>query len=73
MTNAAFTMLLDLLKKALLEGETLPKSYYETKNIIGELGLNYDKIDACPNDCMLYWKEHINVLNATFVINRGGK
>ena len=25
--------------------------------MIGELGLGYNKIDACPNDCMLYWKE----------------
>ncbi|XP_060969762.1 uncharacterized protein LOC133036989 [Cannabis sativa] len=24
------------------------------------LGLNYEKIDACKNDCMLYRKEHVN-------------
>ncbi|XP_058076376.1 uncharacterized protein LOC131224956 [Magnolia sinica] len=53
-------MLLELLKEALPEGEMLPKSFYEMKKIIGELGLKYNKIDACPNDCMLYWKETIN-------------
>ncbi|KAK3039560.1 hypothetical protein RJ639_027704 [Escallonia herrerae] len=25
---------------------------------IKSLGLGYEKIDACPNDCMLYWKEN---------------
>ncbi|XXG69015.1 hypothetical protein AAC387_Pa06g1981 [Persea americana] len=59
-SNKSFTMLLDLLKEAFPEGETLPKSFYETKKIIGELGLGYNKIDACPNDCMLYWKQTAN-------------
>ncbi|XP_058070934.1 uncharacterized protein LOC131219971 [Magnolia sinica] len=53
-------MLLELLKDALPEGETLPRSFYETKKIIGDLGLKYNKIDACPNDCMLYWKDTVD-------------
>ncbi|XP_043714991.1 uncharacterized protein LOC122663380 [Telopea speciosissima] len=56
MTDKAFTMLLELLQEALPEPNTLPKNMYETKKIIKDLGLNYNKIDACPNDCMLYWK-----------------
>ncbi|KAJ8648571.1 hypothetical protein MRB53_001594 [Persea americana] len=59
-SDKSFTMLLDLLKEAFPEGETLPKSFYETKKIIGELGLGYNKIDACLNDCMLYWKQTAN-------------
>ncbi|KAI9111224.1 hypothetical protein K1719_017835 [Acacia pycnantha] len=35
----------------------IPSSFYEAKKIINRLGLNYEKIDACPNDCMLYWGE----------------
>ncbi|XP_039143959.1 uncharacterized protein LOC120281099 [Dioscorea cayenensis subsp. rotundata] len=27
------------------------------KKVVKDLGLDYKKIDACPNDCMLYWKE----------------
>ncbi|KAK6776898.1 hypothetical protein RDI58_022291 [Solanum bulbocastanum] len=51
-------MLLKLLKDELLPDDTdLPNSYYEAKNTIQELGLSYNKIDACVNDCMLYWKE----------------
>ncbi|XP_071741395.1 uncharacterized protein [Rutidosis leptorrhynchoides] len=36
----------------------IPKSLYELRKMIRDLGLGYEKIDACPNDCMLYWKEN---------------
>ena len=32
-------------------------SFYEAKKILCSLGLQYEKIHACPNDCMLYRKE----------------
>ncbi|XP_044503419.1 uncharacterized protein LOC123224000 [Mangifera indica] len=57
-SNESFTMLLQMLKDELLpDGSTLPSSYYETKKIIQDLGLSYKKIDACVNNCMLYWKK----------------
>jgi len=34
-----------------------PSSYYEAKKMVNSLGLGYEKIDACPNDCILYWDE----------------
>lgn len=55
-----WSMLLQLLKKAFPEGETLPNSFYETKKIRKKLGLDYKKIDAYPNDCILYIKEYAN-------------
>ena len=33
----------------------MPPSFSAAKGIIKELGLDYEKIHACPNDCMLYW------------------
>ncbi|XP_025632772.1 uncharacterized protein [Arachis hypogaea] len=36
------------------------KRIKEAKTMVRDLGLDYKKIDACPNDCMLYWKEHEN-------------
>ncbi|KAL3813102.1 hypothetical protein ACJIZ3_014370 [Penstemon smallii] len=53
--DSSFTLLLNLLKESFPEGVELPKNYYETKKIMKDLGLNYNKIDACKNDCMLYW------------------
>ena len=62
-----------LLKEELLPDDAnLQNSYYEAKNIIKELGVSYDKIDACTNDCMLYWKEYILLL-AKFVVRKNEK
>jgi hypothetical protein len=38
-------------------GNQLPRNYYEAKNIIKKLGLNYKQIHACPSGCVLYRKE----------------
>jgi len=38
-------MLLELLKEALPTGETLPKSYYDAKNMLQGLGLGYISIN----------------------------
>ena len=39
----------------------LPKDCYEAKKIIKDLGLSYEKIHVCPKDCVLYWKENVNL------------
>ncbi|XP_073224845.1 uncharacterized protein [Cicer arietinum] len=57
-SDKSFSMLLDLLRDALPEENILPKSYYETKKIVSGLGLGYEKIHACPNDCILYWDKY---------------
>ncbi|XP_070010162.1 uncharacterized protein [Nicotiana sylvestris] len=59
-SNESFNAFLGLLKDALPEGEKLPPSFYETKKIVEGLGLKYEKIHACPNDCMLFRKEFAN-------------
>ncbi|XP_075096465.1 uncharacterized protein LOC107796372 [Nicotiana tabacum] len=40
--------------------EKLTPSFYETKKIVEGLGLKYEKIHVCPNDCMLFRKEFAN-------------
>ena len=60
-TNKSFTLLLQLLNDALSKFIVeLPNSLYEAKKMIQDLGLDYVKIDACENNCMLYWKENSN-------------
>ena len=41
--------------------ESIPKSHYEATKLVKALGLDYEKIHACPNDCMLYYKENKNL------------
>jgi len=58
-TNKGMSMILELLADA-FENAKIPHSFYEAKKIINKLGLHYTKIDACPNDCMLYLGEDAN-------------
>jgi len=56
-------MLRERLSDAFLEENTLPKSFNETKQIVLRLGLSYEKIHVCRNECVLYWRDliHANV------------
>ncbi|KAL0285463.1 UNVERIFIED_CONTAM: hypothetical protein Sangu_2778400 [Sesamum angustifolium] len=47
--------------KILPDDHTLPLNYYRTKKLIRDLSLHVEKIDACKNDCMLYWKDDIDL------------
>ncbi|KAL0428621.1 UNVERIFIED_CONTAM: hypothetical protein Slati_3036900 [Sesamum latifolium] len=40
---------------------TLPSDYYSTKKLIRDLGFSVEKIHACKNGCMLYWKDNIGL------------
>ena len=54
-----FDMLLDLLRVVVPNGkESIPRSHYEASKLVKSLGFEYEKIHACPNDCILYRKEH---------------
>lgn len=65
-TDASMTLLLSELKDWLPLGEQLPESFYKARKIIKDLGLTYEKIDACKNDCMLYRKEYVNDTKCKF-------
>ncbi|XP_019255072.1 PREDICTED: uncharacterized protein LOC109233652 [Nicotiana attenuata] len=56
-SNASFTSLLKLLKEAMPDLNILI-SYNTAKSMVKDLGLDYEKIDACPNDCMLFRNDH---------------
>ena len=57
-TNRSFTLLLELVNKMLPKNNNLPTSVYEAKKTLCSLGMEYIKIHACPNDCVLYRKEN---------------
>lgn len=56
-SNKSCNVLLYLFCNAFLEGVQLLKNICETKKVITKIELSYAIIDACPNDCMLYWKD----------------
>ncbi|KAF5468687.1 hypothetical protein F2P56_012824 [Juglans regia] len=55
-TIKSFNMVLQLLKSAFPDIQ-LPNTYHEARRLEHGLGFSYVKIDACPNDCMLFWKD----------------
>ncbi|KAI5334523.1 hypothetical protein L3X38_024656 [Prunus dulcis] len=57
MSDVCFTELLILQGDLLTEGNTIPFSMYEAKKTLSTLGTSYEKIHACPNDCILCMKD----------------
>jgi len=56
-TDRSFSELLELLHEMLPEGNMLSTRHYEAKKILYPMGMEYQKIHVCPNDCILYRKE----------------
>ncbi|KAJ0856260.1 putative Transposase-associated domain-containing protein [Helianthus annuus] len=59
-SDKSFTDLLVLLNDMLPEGNELPLSSYQAKKMMCPMGLEVERIHACPNDCMLYRNEFKN-------------
>ena len=57
-SDKSFTQLLEFLKELLPDDNVLPKGTYEAKKILCKMGLQYEKIHACPKDCILFRNEH---------------
>jgi len=55
-------MLLDVAPRE----NTIPKNYYEERKVVSTIGLKAVKIDCCQVDCMLYYKEDIDLNECKF-------
>ncbi|XP_074327759.1 uncharacterized protein LOC141665675 [Apium graveolens] len=56
-SEAAFSDLFDLINEA-FPNINVPSSFNSAKVMIKDLGLDYQKIHAYQNDCMLFWAEN---------------
>jgi len=56
-TDKGFMELLMLLNEMFPDGNTLPTRNYDAKKVLCLMGMEYKRIHACPNDCILYRKE----------------
>ncbi|XXG62836.1 hypothetical protein AAC387_Pa05g1138 [Persea americana] len=57
--------LLQIQRAVLPDNNLVPESVYATKKIPRDLGLGYAHIDACENDCALFWKENASLDNCS--------
>ncbi|XP_073132800.1 uncharacterized protein [Henckelia pumila] len=57
-SDKSCTDLHNLLGEMLSDDNELSLSFYDAKKSLCALGITYEKIHACPNDCILYRKEY---------------
>ncbi|XP_021822446.1 uncharacterized protein LOC110763874, partial [Prunus avium] len=58
MSNLCFDYFLGVFKKMLPTDNCLPKDHRAAQKMLSGLGLGYEKIHACKNNCMLFYKEY---------------
>jgi hypothetical protein len=49
-----------LISDILPKPHKVPKDIYQSKKLMSTLNLKYEKIDIYLDNCMLFWKEHVN-------------
>jgi len=60
-SHDCFNEFAGIMKEACPPRNALPSEFSEVKKIVGKLGLTVEKIDCCPNDCMLYYKDDLGL------------
>jgi hypothetical protein len=57
-SNQCYNDIVKLIIDLIPMKHNMSKDLYQSKKIMAGLGMNYEKIDACKKNCMLFWKEH---------------
>jgi hypothetical protein len=55
LSKASYDIIVEWAKNILLERNRLKEKFYLAKSMMKSLGLEYQKIDLCPNFYMLYY------------------
>jgi len=58
LSRDAFDSMLTVFGSMLPENHILPKTMYQATKILSTLKMPYEQIHSCPNECILFRKEH---------------
>jgi len=58
LSEAGYDKIIEWARSILPEGNKLKDNLYAVKSMMKPFGLGYQKIDMCPNFCMLYYLEN---------------
>jgi hypothetical protein len=58
--NRCYKELLSPFSDVLPSNHKMPKDMYQSKKLLSALGIEYEKIDVCKDNCMIFYKEHKN-------------
>ena len=61
MTNKSFDAMLAAFRKSFLDSFELPHTYNKMKNFLRAVGIGYDMIHVCKNNCVLFRKDYANL------------
>jgi len=61
LSEASYDKIIEWTRSILPEENRLKENYYVAKSMMKPLSLGYQKIDICPNFCMLYYLENIEM------------
>jgi hypothetical protein len=57
-SNQCYNDIVKLIIDLIPVKHNMPKDLYQSEKIVAGLGMNYEKIDVCEKNCVLFWKEH---------------
>jgi len=58
LSEASYDRIVEWVRNILPEENKLKENFYAAKSMMKSLDLRYQKIDMCPNVCMLYYLEN---------------
>jgi hypothetical protein len=59
-SNKCYKELLSLTSDVLPNNHKMPKDMYQSKKLLSVIGMKYEKIDMCKDNCMLLYEEHMD-------------
>jgi hypothetical protein len=57
-SNQCYNDIMKLIIDLIPVKHNMSKDLYQSKKIVASLSMNYEKIDVCEKNCMLFLKEH---------------
>jgi hypothetical protein len=57
-SNKCYKELLSLFSDVLTSNHKMSKDIYRSKKILSTLSMEYEKINACKDNCMIFYKDH---------------
>jgi hypothetical protein len=61
LSKAGYDRIIERARSILHEENRLKENFYAAKSMIKPLSLGYQKIDMCPNFCMMYYLENVEL------------
>jgi len=61
LSEAGYDKIIEWARSILSEGKKPKENFYVAKSMMKPLGLGYQKIDMCPNFCMLYYLKNVEL------------